>query len=416
MAQEYNDKKDSLNILIFDYLIKNRYSKAAEALKGELGLADIEITYTPPSLSTWYNIFLETSEVRSGNKFTPDALNRIEGIMHKLESEKQRFSRMKSVASVGSPVSKKEARTDPRPHQATEKFDSYFGQSKGSFPAPPSFPAPMILVEIKRIDLGISSIILSHFCYLNNFLITFSSDNRFYFYNLVTNEIEYDFLVQRRSLKGFKVREIGKTIYFAYSCDDFSINLCKYEFMKKEDIKIFDFEIPIKSFCLSNDAIYVLDDNSIKMFSFAGICMASVKISNVSYIEHFSANLLAVDSNKISEFDQRLSPEPKVITKGVYPTFRLKGEVGFITNNDTIQAIDPKNMSVVNSVKCALPIKDIALLHNTIAVCTSTDLFYATDVISLRNPIEISQFLCLNSKGMLVLSSDGIITLYSKIQ
>jgi hypothetical protein len=251
---------------------------------------------------------------------------------------------------------------------------------------------------------------------LNNFLITFSADNRLYFYNLITNEIEYDFLVQRRSLKGFKVREVGKTIFFAYSCDDFSINLCKYEFMKKEDIKIFDFEIPIKSFCLSNDAIYVLDDNSIKMFSFSGICVASVKISSISYIESFGNSILSVDSNKISEFDQRLASEPKVLTKGVYPTFRVKGEIGFITINDTIQAIEPKNMSIVNSVKCALPSKDIALLHNTIAVCTSTDLFYATDVIPIKNPIEISQFFCLNSRGMLVLSSDGIITLYSKVQ
>lgn len=410
MTQDSSDKKESLNLLIYEYLIKNKMMNSAKALKEELKLGDINISDAPSSLSTWYFNFIETSEVRSGTKIVPDSLNRIEGIMLKLENEKQRFSRMKNLSSLkNSPIQRHPHSPAPRMERFPEKFD----QQK-NFTPPKNFGCQNILTEIKRIDLGIPNVEVSQFCSINNILITFSGDKRMYFYNLVSNEIEYEFEVQRRSLKWLKAREVGPTIFFAYSSDDYNVVLCRYDHGKKEDIHSFDFEIPIKSFCLSTDTLFILDDNNIKKYSFNGIIHGAYKNQAIDSIEWFGNVLLAADPNKICEIDPRTLSETRVITKGIYPTLKVKGDVAFIMQNDSIQAIDSKNMAVITSVKCALPIKDFSLLYNTIAVTTSKDLFYATDVIPLKSPLDISHFYCSNTRGLLVLSTDGIIVLFTK--
>lgn len=436
MTQE-DEKKYSLNILIYEYLLKNHFDKTASAFKDELDITDFKPSDHAPSLSTWYNAFIETAEVRSGQKFIPESLNRIEGIMLKLENEKQRYSRMKGSSQAKGPSGMR-APFDSRPQQVPnlDKCDLHHlngrhqdctighsaqntrGTMQGNIQVRNHMPPVVqpILSEIKRIDLGLPTITMSCFCPLNNILIAHSSDSTIHFYNLATNEIEYDFSTQRRTMRMIKSREVSGVIYFAYSCDGYCIKLCKYEHMKKDDINAFELETSIKGFCLNEECLYVLDSDGVKAFAFSGIFMNALSCPDAVSIECFGNNLVVAEESKISEYDARLSTETGVVARGAYLSLRVKRNVAFIISSDSIQAIDSRMGSVVASVKCMLPYKDLSILSNTIAVCTSAELFYASDVIPLKNPIEIAQFNCLNHGGLLVVSSDGIVILFSKIQ
>lgn len=440
MALE-DDKKHSLDLLIYEYLLKNHFDKTANALREELDLTDFKLSDHAPSLSVWYDAFIETAEVRSGQKFVPESLNRIEGIMLKLENDKQRYSRMKSSPQIRSSLTMRKP-FDLR-SQPTSSFDKCDLQHSNGHPnalqdgpmgyhsvqgmrsnmqssiqmrhhmSPVTQP---ILSEIKRIDLGLSIVTASCFCSQNSTLIIHSSDGTIHFYNLTTNEIEYDFPILRGTLKMLKAREIDGVIYFAYSYNEYCINLCKYEYMKKDDIRVFEFEASIKEFCLGKEYLYVLDNSGVKAFTFSGTYVNASKHPEAFSVEWFGNNLVVAEGSKISEYDPNLSAEVGVIAMGVQSIFKVKGNVGFIISSDSIQAIDSTTGSVVASVKCTLPCKDLSILSNTIAVCTTTDLFYASDVIPLKNPIEIAQFICLNHRGLLAVSSDGIVTLFSKMQ
>lgn len=442
-----NDKRDALNLLIYEYLMKNNFGNTASIFKEESKITEFKLSDTEPSLTSLYHIFMETFEVRSGQIAVPDTLNRIEGIMCKLENDKKRYARMKNFSKARtSPLTRKSSEFrshpfnprsasadalgspyDPRGPQSPvlDKYDPYHSIANPGgmphFPGPVSggtkhYPNPNILTEIKRIDLGISAIVLSHFCPINNIVITFSTDGRIYFYNLATNEIEYDFVIQGRTVKDLKAIEVGKVVYFAYAVNEFTVNLCKYEYMKKDDIKLFDFDLPIKSFCINDEFLYVLDDNGIKAHTFMGVCVGSAKIPNIQAIECFGKSLIIIDSSKIAEFDLNKNVESNFIARGPYLCFKVKGDMAFVISKDVIQAIDFKNRAIVASVKCSLPCKDIAMYYSSIAVSTQSELFYANQVIPLKSPIEVSQFNCLNSRGLLVISTDGLIILYSKIQ
>lgn len=399
ISKEY-DKKDSLNFLIYEYLLKNDFKKTADSFKEETGISLSNLNDSKPALRQWYDIFIETAETRSGLGKSPDALDRIEGIMMKLENEKHRYSKIRSIMN--------------KPQQIMRRSDPYSGSSSPVIHPQPSPQTQTMLVEVKKIDLGVSPLILSIFCPIKNILIAYSSDLRVYFYNLVTNEIEFDFSIGQRPLKYFKVKESKETIYMAYSTDEFTIRLCKYEFMKKEDVKVFEFETAFKSFCLSFDTLYVLDDSNIKSFTFLGMCTGATKASHVLSIECADNKLLVADSMKVTEYDIRLNVEINVLARCRFPVLKVKNDEIFLILNDSIQVFDAKIGSLLSSVKSTLPCKDVALLFNTIAVCTSTDIFYATDIIPVKNPMEMSTYSCFDTKGLLVVSFDGIVTLYSR--
>lgn len=406
MISKEFDKKDSLNFLIYEYLLKNDFKKTADIFKEETGISLSNLTDSKPALRQWYDIFIETAETRSGLGKATDALNRIEGIMMKLENEKHRYSKIRAIMN--------------KPQQLSRRSDPYSGSSSPIIHSQPQSiiqPASQvssILTEIKKIDLGVAPLISSVFCPIKNILIVYSSDMRFYFYNLLTNEIEFDFSVGQRPLKYFKVKECPDTIYMAYSTDEFSIRLCKYEFMKKEDVKIFEFESAFKSFCLSSDTLYVLDDSNIKSFTFLGMCTGVSKASHVLSIECADNKLFLADSMKVSEYDLHLNVELNILARCRFPILKVKNDEIFIILNDSIQVFDAKIGNLLSSVKSTLPCKDVALLFNTIAVCTSTDLFYATDIIPVKNPMEMSAYNCFDTKGLLVVSFDGIVVLYSR--
>lgn len=393
MIARENNSKDSLNLLIYEYLFKNDFHKSANTFKEECGIADYKMNEPADILSNLYNCFVETIEVRSGQRISPDCLNRIEGIMMKMENEKNRYSRLRNSNNCPSP----------------RRHDPYLPLNSPMVP----HNAP-VLAEVKRIDLGISPLCLSTFCYLNNILVAYSADSHIYFYNLATNEIEFDFSIPPRPLKIMKVKESENSIYIAYSSDDFVIKLCKYEYMKKEDLKTFEFDIPFRSFCISFDTLYVLNDQGIKSYNFIGQVINGSKPTHAISIECLGNRLLLVDPTKISEFDLLSNTEVTIFARSRFPILKVKNNEAFLILNDCIQVIDSKLGGVIATVKSTLPCKDVALLSNTIAVCTVNDLFFATDIIPVKAPIEISSYSCMNAKGLLLVSAEGIVILYNK--
>ncbi|KAM0679498.1 hypothetical protein GINT2_002342 [Glugoides intestinalis] len=413
MLSKDDNEKDSLNLLIYEYLLKNNFQKTANSFKEEAGITNYSPTDSRPVLATWHSMFLETVDVRSGNKACSDSLNRIEGIMLKLENEKQRYARIRGL-SPGRPPAWR-----PHPSFRPPPFQSDPFSSTSSSPAPLSphahAHAPPILAEFKKIDLGLCSLVFSGFCSNNNILIVYCSEMKFYFYNLATNEIEFDFSTAPRCIKTLKIREVAESIYFAYSLDDYGVTLCKYEFGKKTDIKNFVFDSPIKSFCISNDTLYTLNEASVQAHMFLGGSNGISRQIRAQEVESAGSRLLLVDPGRIIEYDFRLGTEVAILAKGRFPRVRIKGSDIFLLLNNAIQVIDATSGEMFSSVKCNLPSVDVALLNNTIAVCTQGDLFYATEIIQQKNPIEMSSYSCFNTTGLIVVSSDGIVSLYNKV-
>lgn len=409
MLSKEDNEKDSLNLLIYEYLLKNNFQKAASVFKEEADITNYSPTDSRPVLATWHSMFLETVDVRSGNKACSDSLNRIEGIMLKLENEKQRYARMRGLSPARPPAWR------PHPSFRHPPYQSDPFTSTSSSPTPLSTHTPPILAEFKKIDLGLCSLLLSGFCPKNNILIVYCSEMKFYFYNLATNEIEFDFSTAPRCIKTLKIREIAETIYFAYSFDDYGVTLCKYEVGKKTDIKNFVFDSAIKSFCINSDTLYALNETSVQALPFLGVSTGISRQIHAQEIESAGTRLLLVDPGRIIEYDFRLGTEVAILARGRFPRVRIKGNDIFLLLNDAIQVIDATNGEIFSSVKCNLPSVDVALLNNTIAVCTQGDLFYATEIIQQKNPIEMSNYCCFNTTGLLVVSSDGIVSLYNKV-
>jgi len=94
MTLATDEMTDGFNKLIYEYLLKQNYNKTASVFLAECNIGNIHINDYPPTLFRWYVNFIETADIRCGNLYVPESLNRIEGIMLRLENEKQRFLRM----------------------------------------------------------------------------------------------------------------------------------------------------------------------------------------------------------------------------------------------------------------------------------------------------------------------------------
>jgi hypothetical protein len=80
----------TLNMLIYDYLVKMKYDGTAKMFLGEAGISEFKPAEGIPLLAQWYAIFHDISTVRSGLSSSLADLSRIEGIMLRLENEKRR--------------------------------------------------------------------------------------------------------------------------------------------------------------------------------------------------------------------------------------------------------------------------------------------------------------------------------------
>ncbi|WUR04992.1 WD40 repeat domain-containing protein [Vairimorpha necatrix] len=85
---------NSLNTLIYDYLLKMKFDKTAQVFITEAYIGEKVANELPPALFEWYLAFHEISNIRCGITNNSGDVARIEGIMLKLENEKKRYQHM----------------------------------------------------------------------------------------------------------------------------------------------------------------------------------------------------------------------------------------------------------------------------------------------------------------------------------
>lgn len=407
------DKNSGFNRLVYEYLVKGNFEKTAAVFKSECMIDDIQFNDLPSTLLNWYNIFIETADVRSGRKYISESLNRIEGIMLKLENDKQRFSRISSMAQNMKRTVNLKAHYGEETLQCENPDQYVLNQAR----VPPSKPiVHNLLREYKRIDLHLPKVFIAKYCPINKILILCCIDNKVYFYNLANNSMDYCFISGRRLVRIIRHHETSDRIYLAYSTDNYSITLSRFFAGKVEEIKTIDFEVPVRSYCFANDNFLVLSDNStLKIFSFDGEVLKILQTSRaVISIDYFGKSLLMVETNRIVEFDLTMNMEIKTLCRAKNPYLTVKGEFAFLTLSDTIQVFNSYSPGPIMSISNMMAYKDICMVLNRPAICTESEIFYGGDIIPLPSAMEISEYSLPGVSGLIVVSSEGIVTLYSK--
>lgn len=393
----------SFNRLVYEYLVKCKYEKSAMAFKMECQLDDVRMNEAPPTLLSWYSIFIETADVRSGRVYVPDGLNRIEGIMLKLENEKQRYARMSSV--------------NPSYWKSAGGYYEHEGQySPVLCPQPPGPAAQSaaqgLLKEYKRIELNLPFIFIARFCPASKILLCCCVDGKVYFYNLSKNIIECSAPLQRRPARQLACVETHEGILFAYSVDDYTLFLCRYANGKKEDVQTIELELAMRSFCLGS-SLFVLSENSVlRIFSLSGEPLRTIKLPPaVLSIEIFSGSPLLVEATRVIEYDLSVGTEIKTLAKGKHPIVCVKDDLAFVICNDSIQAFNQKSPFPALTLKASIDCRDIAMVLGRVAVCTGNEIFYGNDVISVQNSIGVFSFSLQGASGLMIVASDGLLLL-----
>lgn len=133
----------TLNMLIYDYLIKMKYESTAKMFFNEAELKDQNSYEGFPLLLQWYSIFHDISTVRSGLSSNYADLTRIEGIMLRLENEKRRYQSLGRIdpSIVGPPMMRemdpykqRNAQFQPPPYDQRKMYEMY-GQVAASAPS-----------------------------------------------------------------------------------------------------------------------------------------------------------------------------------------------------------------------------------------------------------------------------------------
>jgi LisH len=425
MQIHQDEKSLSFNRLVYEYLIKSHYDKTAEMFKKEAEIQEISLNSTPSTLLNWYNIFIETAEVRSGRSYVPDSLNRIEGIMLKLENDKIRYSNM-NVIQPSSPYQYRKPQDFPPIYNYYNQYSNPDRYSQYS----PAYPGvelkKSLFKEYKRIDLNIPKVIFSTACMPKGMLVNACSDNRIYFYNFMNNEIEFDFLASKwpikklavteieHPMKGSRMSDMETSILLAYNWDDSNIKICMYDKMQKVDIGMV--EASILSYAISADALYVLEKNStLKIFSLNGEILKSYKINPAATaIDILGKNLLIVENSRIYPFDFDNPENIRNICKNGYSSVFIKKKNLFVLTGQSLDVYDCQ-LGFIASLKPSLTYKDVYMLCGMIAVYTGNEILVGSEAIPCQSAVEMSEFEFGSEHGMFAVLSNSIIVLYSKL-
>lgn len=275
-------------------------------------------------------------------------------------------------------------------------------------------PVPS-LYEDRRIDLKLPFVLLARFCVSAKILICCCADGDIYFYNLERNAIEYEFQTPWRSIKQMRVLEKENSLFLAYSHDEYNISLCRYSNGKKEDIKVITSDLPIRSMCLGGCSLFVLAENSLlRLYNLAGDLIKTFKISgDVFAIDFFGNNLLMIETSRVVEFDLNLNAEIKILSKGPRPAVCVRENFAFVLYADTIQVFGTYSPFPVLTLKCTLACKDLAMVMEKLAICTSNDVFYGHNVVPAPGAIAIAQFIEDGIARLLVITSQGVLIYFN---
>lgn len=89
--------KSMLNMLIHEYLKKNKFHDSANVFQNEASVPEYRESQNSSILLQWFRIFNDICLLRSGNKCGEAHLSRIESVMMKLENEKRKLGKLNEV-------------------------------------------------------------------------------------------------------------------------------------------------------------------------------------------------------------------------------------------------------------------------------------------------------------------------------
>lgn len=450
MARLGEERLTGFNKLVYEYLVKSNFVKTAHVFMQEAQLGEIHINESPPTLLNWYSIFIETADVRSGKVYIPESLNRIEGIMLKLENDKQRFSRMGSSPygqrrtsprinemqmrhpRGASPTLGPISPCSPKSRSPMTPFDRYdprdmernpgmerMSQMERTPPQPffqqcEPLPGPT-LSEEHHCNLKLPFMItLARFCPSSRILICCCAGGSMYFYNIERAEVEYDFQTPLAAINKLQILEKDDAVFMAYSYDDFSLSLCRYSTGQKENIKLIELNVRVRAFVFGGNSLYILTENSIlKLYNLYGKLLKTFEIpGEVCSIDFFGNNILMIENSRVVEFDLNLNTEIKVLSNGMHPNVVVRDNHAFIIYSDLIQIFNLFSPFPVLTINTSLICKDLTMLRNGPVLCTSNEIFYGADHWTVPGLVAAAEVKLDGAPRLLVLTAQGLLLCY----
>ena len=403
MSHISDELVENFNRLVYEYLLKMQYAKTASLFKMEAQLGEIGLNDTPPVLLNWYNIFIETADVRSGKIYVPEALNRIEGIMLKLENDKQRFARMSAIVA--------HPRKSPGPVLPPFPFDADFPKQE-EMGRPPN----CMLKEMKRIKFNVPYAYLSHFCPQQRLLLYACSDCKLYFCSLAKNAIEASVPIRSRKSIKLAAIETPEGCFVAYDVDKRVVVLLKCHEGRREEMATVESEHGILSYCVTRDSVVVLHSNSkLGIYSHSGNPVRYYDVSSACFeVEAAGPDLYLVEQSRVVLFDPRAGVEVRVLHKGLVHGAFVKEGLLFVVSSDVISVISDHPRPLC-TMKLTVPCVDAIYTQNSVAICTGNGLWYNDNFFSILNAMSVHHFVVSEMPGLLIASSDGAVTVLGTI-
>lgn len=377
MVNTSNKVLVSFNKLVYEYLVKMNFKQTAEVFKKEAQVQDIRLNENIPTLLNWYNIFVETSNVRGGNTVIPESLNRIEVIMKKLESERNKNSQMIDKQDG---INENEFEFERKTGYKSEMYKETEHSTK--------------LKEFKSIDLKLPYVYLCKFCPQTKVLILACADNKIYFYNLAKNTIEGSMLIKTRKIQNIIIKETHKDIFFAYEINGHSLIMLKYSDGIVNEIKTIDTEHKIISNCFVDNYVVVLFANSIiRVFSISGEFIKQFEMNTVcKSLETFENNILVLKEDSLVKLDKNMGIEIKTCITGKPNAIVAKDGYLFVFYLDQIQvfkSLSQTQPTYVTYIENGFTCKDITWFNKFFVACLENDLLYCNVKLKAPNTIAI---------------------------
>lgn len=381
----FNNKKKEQNILymlnslIYDYLVKMKYEKAAKAFSLEAMIEETKQPEGTPILAQWYLAFTEISNVRSGVSANPGDLSRIEGIMLKLENEKKRYQQMGRIDHSGyygvpreqeamyknhqmyyqghpeqrkppvemygpihppvgdhpphyiDPRKADYARIQPRPPMRYE--EPVYDQSKGPIRPDPRFEKhnpisptayherPFVLREVSSFRIIDATVICSVLSKDHNILFSLVNTRKIFAFNCTLMKPESEFETSGKQLTDIKIRDFGDYIYIVGGFGGKELMILRY-ILKEAKFDVMGFlrghSSTIISFDIA-DYIYSMDEAFIlRKWSFKGNCEREEILSgNINCIFSYSeTTIILTDGLRVYLYDFEMNMEMQELYKG----------------------------------------------------------------------------------------------------
>ena len=329
-----------LNELVYEYLYKKGYTKAAQEFINEGNLSNVVITNTnEPFLQKWYKYFIETAEARHGNSFYPAQSHRIESIMISLEAQKKRHEEIIKVCG-----------------------DSYEPKSGKDTKQSKKFEVGLTRISTTNLNIIISeSFLIDHMLFLcDGYSISI--------FDLESNRVINK--VMDINIKNVRVGRKISGLIFAFTTENNVINLYSLdlETFLVEKIFMMQHNNQIKNIEVINDCLYVLDVvGYVNVYGVEGMRKNKVEFETKIIYDMAGVNaetLFLVDSNNnVIKYEEEMNRCVCVDKMDIEPMLTSKNNVLFVTGSLLNMYRNDGEIKLIKSVKAAPKVIDFEMLR-----------------------------------------------------